>query len=268
MPDETNVSASRNTILTIILVLLILITGAMIFNFYGMKFQDESNRIPKCVGSDDLMLNAIASDSHMDQSVDNNVNDINNDVKISESRAERLGKLLKEKVGDYRDGSYHPEIQREMIKRAQEDVRKRIREKIEEKANEIEDRKIEYNKAETETNVETMTSNKKSLSGAKSDKPENEKTKLCIYHMYGCGHCHDIMSDKQQNGMTKFEELQKLFQTKPEVEILDFQHGRDSEASKFSAFPVIMLIKSDGSSLEYDRERSVEGMARFIIQNM
>ena len=266
MDNETNVPASKNILLTIILILLILITGAMIFNFYGMSIQSETSNIPKCVGSDDLMLDTVPKASNSDNE--------------SESRVFRLGKLLAEKVGDYRDGSYHPEIQKEMIKRAQEDVRKKVLAKAEEKIAALDEKKISTSsekKSETKPKVESITtpqkvetmvsSQKLEQPGPKSDKPVQGKTKLCIYHMQGCGHCHDIMSDKQQNGMTKFEQLKKLFSDKPEIEILDFQHGRDSEASKYGAFPVIMLIKSDGSSTEYNRERSVEGMARFIIQN-
>jgi hypothetical protein len=249
-------SASKNTLLTIILILLILITGAMIFNFYGMRFQSEPSNIPKCVGSDDLNLRVggAARSEKTRQS------------KESES-SDRVARLLREKVGDYSDGSYHPEMQSEMIRRAQEDVRKRIREKVEAKAEAVERANgtaqgaVKKEQPVKEKKVENMEP------VLKSDKPESGKTKLCIYHMRGCGHCHDIMDTKQSNGLTKFQELQKVFASKPEVEVLDFQHGRDPEASKFGAFPVIMLVKDTGT-MEYNRERSVEGMSRFIIQNM
>ena len=257
--QATNGPASRNTLLTIILILLILITGAMIFNFYGMRFQAEPSNIPKCVGSDDLNLRVGGTSRSRDES------SMDSDSKRSEqsARSKRVAKLLDEKVGDYSDGSYHPEMQKEMIKHAQDDVRNRIREKVEKKAEAIErangvDKKAPPAKLEKVENMEPV---------AKSDKPESGKTKLCIYHMKGCGHCHDIMDVKQSSGLSKFQELQKIFDSKPEVEVLDFQHGRDPEASKFGAFPVIMLVKDTGS-MEYNRERSVDGMARFITQNM
>jgi hypothetical protein len=250
-----DVDASRNTLLTIILVLLILITGAMIFNFYGMKFQVDSTNIPKCVGSDDLDLNLVERPERSKASKDNASSS------GSESRAERVKKLIQDNVGDYRDGSYNPEIQREMIRGAQENLRKKLDAKKNDNQESPKAVPMATPKAAPKK-IENMTPN-----GVKTDKPEAGKVKLCIYHMNGCGHCHDIMTVKQDNGMTKFEHLRKLFADKPNVEILDFQHGKDSEASKFGAFPVIMLVK-DGSAEEYNRERTVEAMANFIVRNM
>ena len=260
MAEYSNNTESRNTLLTIILVLLILITGAMIFNFYGMRFQGEPTNVPKCVGSDDLMLEVSGASGSQDS-----------DSSKDSARKVRVQKMLEEKVGDYSDGSYHPEMQREMIRRAQEDARNRIRQKAEAQIKELETSK---KASETKKVIEKMESNgdaqvaqAQTRNSPKTDKPESGKTKLCIYHMNGCGHCHDIMTIKQSNGMTKFEELRQVFADKPEVDVLDFQHGRDPEASKFNAFPVIMLVKDTGN-IEYNRERSVEGMARFIVQNM
>jgi hypothetical protein len=233
MDKRVSTPASKNTLLTIILVLLILITAAMIFNFYGMKIQSDDSDIPQCVGSDDLNLNVNRG------GVPRFANS------GSANQRERVQELIRSKVKDYSDGSYNPEVMREMIVRAQQK------------------KKVENNSEKPEpVQVENMTAQV-----AKSDKPENGVVKFCIYHMNGCGHCHDIMSIKQDNGMTKFEELQQVFKDKPNVQILDFQHGKDSEASKFRAFPVIMLVK-DGSNIEYNRDRTVEGMARFITQNL
>ena len=113
----TEYNASKNTLLTIILVLLILITGAMIFNFYGMRIQSDTNNIPKCVGADGLNLKVV------DKSNSNNSSDGS-----SQSHPNRVGRLLREKVGDYSDGSYNPELQAEMIKRAQEAMRAKVQE--------------------------------------------------------------------------------------------------------------------------------------------
>jgi len=290
--NSSNGIASKNTLLTIILVLLILITGAMIFNFYGMRFQAEPLDIPKCVGSDDLNLRVDKSYSIMNSNMDSKSSNKSNSDSRSD-RIERVAKLLKEKVGDYSDGSYHPELQQEMIMRAQESVRKRIIANVEGKAESIERTHNENNKQSSSNSVvvENMqpisktdkskidnpktdnpkTDNPKTdnpkIDKPKTDKPENGKVKLVVYHMKGCGHCHVIMSIKQPNGMSKFEELQKIFESKPNVEILDFQHGRDPEAFKFNAFPVIMLIK-DGATVEHNRDRNVESMARLITQNM
>lgn len=95
------------------------------------------------------------------------------------------------------------------------------------------------------------------------------KTKFHIYHMRNCGHCNDIMKNKNNDdGMTKFEKLKKKFENNENVEILDYELGKDPEASKYRAFPVLTLTTKDGEEIEYEREREVEQMEQFIRQYM
>lgn len=253
MPDHT--STNKNAILTIILVLLILITSTMIINFSGMQVQSrETANIPQCVGSNDLNLvvgNGSRSNNAFRSNRDGQSSNFREqfDGRVSD-RGKCVQNLIKSKVGNYSDGSIHPELEKEMIRRARLAEVKKLSEKVDSQ------------------NPKGSNSNKQAGIEKKNDKPESNKIKLCIYHMQGCGHCHDIMDVKQQSGKTKFEELCNTFKDKPNVEILDFKNGRDPEASKFRAFPVIRLVKFDGSSQEYNGRRSSEDMARFVVQNM
>lgn len=96
--------------------------------------------------------------------------------------------------------------------------------------------------------------------------PESKSIKFIIYYMHGCGYCNDIMVDKQANGMTKFEELKKIFSTNPQIKFLDFMYGRDKEANQYNSFPVIKIYKINGE-IEYNGPRDVSSMANFIIQS-
>ena len=89
-------------------------------------------------------------------------------------------------------------------------------------------------------------------------------TKLIIYHMPGCGHCDDIMKNTQQNGKTKFEELKSRFSNDNNVQIIDYQLGRDKEANQFDAFPVIKIVSKSGSR-DYNEQRTVDSMCKAII---
>ncbi len=100
----------------------------------------------------------------------------------------------------------------------------------------------------------------------KNDNKENNIVKLAIYHMQGCGHCHKLMKEKQ-NGKTIFEDLQKRFGPDPTVKILDFEHGKDDEAKKYNAFPVIKLI-TPTKEIEYRGPRSANDIERFIKSNL
>ena len=83
--------------------------------------------------------------------------------------------------------------------------------------------------------------------------------------MPGCGHCHKIMKEKN-NGITIFEELVKRFANDPSVKIHDFEYGKDTEADKYNAFPVIKLI-TPAQEFEYHGARSVNDIEQFIKKN-
>jgi len=123
-------------------------------------------------------------------------------------------------------------------------------------------KQITSNKQNTVSNTKPKTESKESKESVKSDTPEKGLVKLCIYHMEGCGHCVDIM--KPKNGpLSKFDQLKRHFNSNPKVKIYDFKYGRDKEAGKFNAFPVIMVVTSNGPK-EYNGPREVSSMAKFI----
>jgi hypothetical protein len=111
-------------------------------------------------------------------------------------------------------------------------------------------------------NPGTMNGPTKKVS-VKSDRPEKGIMKLAIYHMKNCGHCQDIMENKQENGKTKFENLKAIFNDQGNVQILDFQYGRDQEAGQFNAFPTIHIITENGT-VPYNGPRDVMAMARAL----
>ena len=95
------------------------------------------------------------------------------------------------------------------------------------------------------------------------DEPEKGIKKFAIYHMKGCGHCHNFMDIKQNNDMTKFDELVNVFKNNNSIKILNFQYGRDDEAKKFTAFPVFKIITENGIT-DYNKERDVEPIIEAI----
>ena len=80
----------------------------------------------------------------------------------------------------------------------------------------------------------------------KSEKSDYQN-KIHIYHMPNCGHCQKLMEGGP------FQQLVNAFKDS-KVEVKDFLYGRDSEANKYSAFPVIKLIKNN-KELEYNGPR-------------
>jgi hypothetical protein len=99
----------------------------------------------------------------------------------------------------------------------------------------------------------------------KTDLATKNVVKFVIYHMPGCGHCVDIMKNKQQNGKTKFEELRSMFANDNTVQILDFELGKDPEANKFTGFPEIHIITETGD-VPYNGQRTVKDMADAIMR--
>lgn len=111
-------------------------------------------------------------------------------------------------------------------------------------------------------NLQIQTKNQ--LNVSKNDLPEEGITKLVIYHMNGCGHCHAIMDKKRDGSKSTFDELIDMFKNDTSVKIYDFKLGRDKEAEKFQAFPVIKIITSNGNS-DYNGPRDATNMNKAIL---
>jgi len=236
MDDQTSYKpGAKNTLLSIILVLLILISSAMIYNFYVMQYDVCEKNIPRCVGSADLKLGTTTLSK----------SPISSASSIS-SKATTIRQ-------SYTDGSYSPELKAAIMEKA---AQQKEQFTIDLARSTADAAKSDPAKPNAQIKSDQLT---------KSDKPQNGITKFCIYHMEGCPHCHDIMSIPQPNGMTMFQELRTRFKGRPNIQILDFKSGEDREASKYRAFPVLMIVTPD-QSVEYERARTVDGMARFIEQ--
>jgi hypothetical protein len=98
----------------------------------------------------------------------------------------------------------------------------------------------------------------------KSETPEKGVVKLIIYHMPGCGHCNVIMHKGNNGELSQFEQLVNFFKNDNSVRIYDYQLGRDKEAAKYNAFPVIKIVTSGGSD-EYQGATDAVSMAKAII---
>lgn len=109
----------------------------------------------------------------------------------------------------------------------------------------------------------TTTTTKTTVTNLKTDLKEPGIIKFVFYHMNGCGHCSDFMKVPKENGKTKFELLEAAFANDPKVKIVDFQYGRDKEANKFTAFPMIYIL-SDKGTQEYNGSLEVSELIKAI----
>jgi len=63
-----------------------------------------------------------------------------------------------------------------------------------------------------------------------------------------------------------FEQLSYIFEKDPMIQVLDFQFGRDKEANKYYAFPVILIVTGD-SVEEYTGPRRVSNIIEAVINS-
>jgi len=97
----------------------------------------------------------------------------------------------------------------------------------------------------------------------KTDLKEPGIVKFAFYHMNGCGHCANFIKIPGANGKTKFQSLVDGFANDSGVQILDFLYGRDREANRFTAFPMIYII-SDSGTQEYNGPLEINQLADAI----
>ena len=97
----------------------------------------------------------------------------------------------------------------------------------------------------------------------KCDTPDSKNMKIAIYHMNGCYHCDNIMKHKEGE-KSEFEKLNDIFKD-INVEVYDFELGKDAEASKYNAFPVIKFISINGE-VEYKGGRSADSIAKEAVK--
>lgn len=83
----------------------------------------------------------------------------------------------------------------------------------------------------------------------------NMGNKLTYYHMNGCGHC--------QNFNSVWDEFTSNYSGPPEI---TFEKIESKDApSNVKGFPTIILTKADGSSSEFNADRTIGELQNFII---
>ncbi len=82
-----------------------------------------------------------------------------------------------------------------------------------------------------------------------------KQVKFTIYHMSGCPHCDVIM----KGSPSIFSRLKNEFKNYSNVEILQYQSGKDKEANGYTSFPTIKLSHNNKDEF-YEGERSFERM--------
>ncbi|VBB18239.1 Protein disulfide-isomerase [Yasminevirus sp. GU-2018] len=98
----------------------------------------------------------------------------------------------------------------------------------------------------------------------KSETPESGVFKVIFYHASWCGHCKAIMNRNRPDEKSQYEKLNDIFSDDDTVVILDFQHGRDEEASRVQSFPTIMFVTESGAE-EYRGNRDAVSIAKAVI---
>lgn len=85
----------------------------------------------------------------------------------------------------------------------------------------------------------------------------NADLKIHIFHMPNCHHCYKLMYATDN---PPFKQLKDIFKTNKNVLIKDFLYGRDEEAKKYTAFPVIVFITNKGEK-EYEGPHDAQKIA-------
>lgn len=97
---------------------------------------------------------------------------------------------------------------------------------------------------------------------------KSKSIKLVIYHMDGCGHCHDLTEKKQINNKSILENLKDYFKNDPNITIIDYKYGRDKivEAKGIMYFPTIKLEKQN-ETIEYNGNRDLKSLVNYCKSN-
>lgn len=93
--------------------------------------------------------------------------------------------------------------------------------------------------------------------------PKKGVIKIIVYHMQNCSICSDIMNTIQKSGKTKYEELKEIFKNDSRVKIINFEYGKDIQANKYNAFPVIRVLTINSDD-EYNGPREVLSIVKYI----
>ena len=86
----------------------------------------------------------------------------------------------------------------------------------------------------------------------------NMENKLSYYYMNGCGHCDKFNPD--------WDEFKNNYSGTPPI---TFEKVESANApSDINGYPTLFLTKKDGSRTEFNADRSVSGLQKFISDNL
>lgn len=101
--------------------------------------------------------------------------------------------------------------------------------------------------------------------GLKNCEASDKPNKLFFFFMETCPHCVDFKPIWKD-----FVEESKNESYAKKVCIADVSAENDSLLTKYSvsAFPTVLLIKSDGTVISFDEKRTLEDLKRFVSRNI
>lgn len=86
----------------------------------------------------------------------------------------------------------------------------------------------------------------------------NMENKLTFYHMNGCGHCDKFNS--------VWDDFTSNYSGTPQ---LNFEKvGSDNAPSSVTGYPTVILTSKDGSTSEFNADRTTGELQRFISDNL
>lgn len=123
----------------------------------------------------------------------------------------------------------------------------------------------------TDTNNNNYNNNNTNNANNNNDRSNNNKSKsikLVIYHMDGCGHCHDLVEKKQINNKSILENLKEYFKNDPDIMVIDYKYGRDEivKTKGIMYFPTINLEKHN-ETIEYNGNRDLKSLVDYCKAN-
>lgn len=272
MSDSSIVKTdNKSTTIAVILILLIAITVAIIYNHWVMytcapKLNNNLDSTEKFSGSgcscnnNDSVINRGLSDLNYQSTSNYNPNrtDRLSDKEFSPTVAATI-----RYISQYKEGKMNPELKGYYDEYAQQ-LKDQIKyDAINKKYTDKMKLDLDLNQTKKSVDVTDNLDTSKSKEPLNRDPQNKSPVKVIIYHMDGCGHCMDIMQKIQSNGKTKYQTIKDVFSKVPYVSIVDYKYGRDKEADRYNSFPVIVIATEEGEK-EYNGPRDVISISKAI----